>query len=320
MATKPRELDKTIARMAASQFGVVTYAQLTGAGVSRHVIRRRLQAGRLVRLGTHTYLVSGAPRTWNASALAACLDLGPDAFICQRSAAFVWQLRSTAPEVIDIVVPSTHTARRDSTTVKVHRSKGLSGADGVVVRGLPVTSIGRTLIDLAAVALPDEFDGYADVALCRRLVSPRRLQKSLDQLARRGRQGTPHLRRVLAPWLAGDRVESVAEAQVLRAIEAADLPRPVTQYEVRSPTRKLVGRVDFAWPEQQVVLEVDGFRWHAKPAAQVDDIARANRLAALGWIVLRTTPAEMAAGGSAMLAALGQNLGGRTASKSAPNT
>ncbi len=70
-----------------------------------------------------------------------------------------------------------------------------------------------------------------------------------------------------------------------------------------------VARLDFAWPRHQLALEVDGFRYHANPASQVADAVRANQLAGLGWIVLRTTPSELAAGGQALLTALRHRLG-----------
>ncbi len=79
--------------------------------------------------------------------------------------------------------------------------------------------------------------------------------------------------------------------------------------EVFYPDGRLLARIDFAWPNHHLALEVDGFRWHANPAAQVEDAARANRLAALGWTVLRTTPAEMAAGHDQVIAAIRRHLG-----------
>ena len=115
------------------------------------------------------------------------------------------------------------------------------------------------------------------------------------------------LRSILGPWLVG--VESAAEAEVLRTLARAGLPAPTPQFEVFYPDGRLLARIDFAWPDHHLALEVDGFRWHANPAAQVEDAARANRLAALGWTVLRTTPAEMAAGNDQVIAAIRRHLG-----------
>jgi hypothetical protein len=306
--TEGTALDKTIARIASRQAGVVTRAQLTDAGVSRHVLRRRLQAERLVPAGCSVYVIGGVPSSWKRAALAACLDLGSEAVLSHRSAAAVWKLSLATGEVIDVTVPYSHSARRSSPNVNVRRSRLLTAADRAVVRGLPVTSVERTIVDLAAVVEAEELATCLDDALCRRMVSPASLAKALDRLASKGRRGTTYLRRLLRPWLDGKRVESVAEGQVRRVIASAGLAEPVTRHEVYTSEGHFVGRLDFAWPSRRLALEVDGFRWHANPAAQVNDAVRANRLAALGWTVLRTTPAEIRAGGEHVLAAVRRHL------------
>jgi hypothetical protein len=124
------------------------------------------------------------------------------------------------------------------------------------------------------------------------------------------------LRQVLDPWLDGNAPESVAEAAVLRALAEAGLPPPVCQHPVvREDGTPAV--LDFAWPDQMVALEVDGYRWHGSPAAHARDSARANAVAALGWTVLRSTPAEVSREPAALLQALRRHLrlaGGRQVS------
>jgi hypothetical protein len=112
----------------------------------------------------------------------------------------------------------------------------------------------------------------------------------------------------LAPWLGGG-VESHAEAEVLRLLLVAGFPAPICQYEIRDGAA-FVARVDFAWPAQRVVLEVDGFQYHDGPAKFVDDRRRANRLAALGWRVIATTLREVRTDPTALFAALASVLDG----------
>lgn len=82
--------------------------------------------------------------------------------------------------------------------------------------------------------------------------------------------------------------ESHLEDDFLRLVRAADLPQPRIQYILRDGDR-FIARLDFAYPEQRVAIEVDGFRYHADRRAFDDDRARANAIQAMGWLVLRIT-------------------------------
>jgi hypothetical protein len=309
MQGKAARLDKTIARTAGRQLGVVTRTQLASVGVTRYALHRRIVSGRLVRTGTNAFVIAGTPKSWEQTALAACLDAGPGALVSHRSAAVIWQLGLNAGDVVEVTVPYARRGGHGGTKVVVHRSRSLTKDDGTLVGRVPVTRVARTLVDLASVVEPELLARCADEALCRRLLSPSQMREAIDRLARGGRPGLPHLRKVIGSWLAGTEVESVAEGEVLRALHAAGLPAPATGYQVVASEDGFVARLDFAWPDQLVALEVDGFRWHANPAAQVHDAARANRLAARGWIVLRTTPAEFRAGRDHVIAALSKHLG-----------
>lgn len=320
--TTTTSLGTTIGRLAARQYGLVTRSQLDEEGVSRHALRRAVLAGRVVQVGKHVYGVPGAPSSWERSALAACLDLGPGALLSHRSAAAVWDLGLGRGQAIHVTVPSSRRPRPASARVAVHRSRTLTDNDATFSGRLPVTTVERTLVDLAAILEAADLGKCAHNALCRRIVTPEQVGAAVDRLGPAGRTGIIHLRRVLVPWLSGNGLESVAEGEVWRTIIAAGLPEPVTRYEVTSPDGEFVARLDFAWPGRRVALEVDGFRWHANPRSQVEDAVRANRLAALGWIVLRTTPAENAAGGADFVAALryhlSRDLGGDEATRCGP--
>jgi hypothetical protein len=135
------------------------------------------------------------------------------------------------------------------------------------------------------------------------------LLTTVDRLAPGGRPGMAALRSLVKPWLGGHVLDSVAEGAFRRAICDAGLPTPVPQLEVSAGAGTPSFRLDFAWPAQMVALEVDGFRWHATPRACAQDSRRANLLAAMGWRVLRATPAELETGAAEVLAALRVELG-----------
>jgi hypothetical protein len=146
-----------------------------------------------------------------------------------------------------------------------------------------------------------------DDALSRRLVTPQRLRMALDEDRTCHWKGVDRLRDVVLPWLDAPELESVAEAAFLRALTTAGLPAPAVQYPVCLRTQGPV-RLDFAWPERMVAVEIDGFRWHADPESHAHDSTRANALAAGGWTVLRATPTELRDRPSEVITALRRRL------------
>ena len=82
--------------------------------------------------------------------------------------------------------------------------------------------------------------------------------------------------------------DSWLEDDVLDLLADAGLPTPQVQF-IRKDGDRFVARLDFAYPEQRVAIEADGFRYHADRRSFDDDRARANAVLALGWRVLRVT-------------------------------
>lgn len=296
-----------LAEIARRQLGLASIEQLVEIGLSREAIRRRTVSGTLVKVGVHVYAVAGSPRTWEQSALAACLDRGEGALLSHLTAARVLHLDAPIDAAVHVTVPLGRTSRTPCDEVVIHRTRALATGDRSRCGPLPITSVRRTLVDLATMLGPTTLGRAVDDALCRRLVTPAELRQTVEQLAARRRRGAHVLTELLGPWTAGARMESVAEARFLRALLDAGLPKPQRQLVIADDFG-VIGRVDFAWPGQMVLLEVDGFRWHANPASQAADSERSNRLAAAGWTVLRATPAELDRAPRAILAALRRHI------------
>lgn len=152
--------------------------------------------------------------------------------------------------------------------------------------GVPVTSPGRTWLDLAAVLPPAALLAVTDQVLRRRY--PRR---ALEEIAAgaRGVRGIRTARRVLAvaDRRAGSPMESVLRWLVLEA----GLPAPDLQHVVRNAAG-FVGRVDMAWPDRKVLVEFDG-DVHRDRRVFVEDLRRQNGLVLAGWTVLRFTSADV---------------------------
>jgi hypothetical protein len=315
MTRKPAA-DSAIARIAGRQHGLVTRGQLLDAGVTESQRRHRVNTGRLVRVGPGRYRVAGAPLAWEQRALDACLAGGDCAVLCRRSAAVAWHLDLPVPRVIDVATPDRHGRPPARGEVRIHRVRSLAADDRTSVGALPVTTVTRTLIDLAGELDPTVLRRVVDAALVERLVTPRRLDDAMARLGGRGRKGFGALRSAMAPTVppvvksaaGAPELESVCEAAALRVLAAAGLPAPVCQYVISTPDGQAL-RLDFAWPDRRVALEVDGFRWHGGPRERDRDSRRTNTLFAMGWIVIRTTPHELASAPGPVLDALRRGFG-----------
>lgn len=149
--------------------------------------------------------------------------------------------------------------------------------------GLRITSVPRTVVDLArALPLPKAV-AVGDSALRQRLALEPDLRRVL--LASRG-SGSAQAHRV--GRLLDPKAGSVLESVLRVVLVEAGLPAPLTQHEIRQG-RRLVARVDFCWPAERLVVEADGFAFHSDRTAYRKDRERLNQLVLLGWRVLRFT-------------------------------
>ena len=226
-------------------------------------------------------------RGWWAAAVLVC---GGQAVLSHQSAAQLWGIRETQtgsqgeqdrPPVIDVSVPAVKSHRRSG--IRIHRCQDLE-EDRTRYQRIPVTSPGRTLLDLASLLDPSELEAAVNAADKLKLVDPESLRADLEE--RRGVIGLPALRRVL------DRhtfalTDSELERRFLRLLRRARLPKPKTQQRVSG------FRVDFLWASARVIVETDGLQYHRTPGQQVKDRRRDQALVAVGFIVLRFTHAQV---------------------------
>jgi len=277
------------ARVACGQHGLLARAQLLGFGLSPGTIQRWLDAGRLEAVHPGVYRLAGAPPTWEQRVAAAVLAAGPGALASHRSGARIWAIHDD--DSVEISVPQRRVVRLRG--VVVHRSSDLEQAAVSRRRGIAVTNPMRTLVDLGSVLGAAAVEDALDRALEQRLVTVAGVETSLAALARRGRSGAGVLRAVLDGRALGrDRPDSLLEPRMANVLRAHGLPRPTFQHRVCDGGR-LIGKVDFAYPDLRIALEVDGFGSHSSPRALQADLERQNRLVASGWTVLRFTWADV---------------------------
>jgi hypothetical protein len=269
-------------------YGLFTRRQARAAGLTPKEIARRLRLGRWRRLEIGLYEDVGRPEQTGDRVLKAVLRAGPQAVASHLTAAQAlgWGLLKTSVP-LQVTVPRTNGEAR-SKGVALFRRK-LTKAEIAAVGVLPVTSPVRTAIDLAADADVMEAVVAVDSALRLKQVTLAQLRDAAQQ--RRSMPQSRQVQRVLTlvDPLSGSVPESVARV----LFRGSGLPLPETQYEVRSDVGAFIGRVDFAWPDVRLVVEIDGFAWHSSEEAFKSDRDRQNELELAGWMVLRFTAKDV---------------------------
>jgi very-short-patch-repair endonuclease len=180
----------------------------------------------------------------------------------------------------------------------VHESLEFEDVDIAPRQRIPVTTVARTLFDLAGVVGQTTVDLAMATALRRRLTTLQQLDETLGRLARRGRAGTTKFRRALELHnRTPAQTESEAEHLILRLLMKHGLPAPVPQYEIRRPDGSLVARVDFAYPDFKIAIEYDSYAHHLGTEAHDRDGARRNAILRLQWYPITATAADLRNGG-----------------------
>ena len=173
--------------------------------------------------------------------------------------------------------------------VRVRRSGVLPNSHITECEGILVTTVSRTLIDVARCGSVVRVGSMLDQLVRTKRVTVEQVVDDFDELARRGRPGIATMRAVLEPRLGG----SVVERSELERRGLGFLRRngfDLTDVEFRPPwAGPQVARVDVADPRRRVVIEFDGRRWHDNDEAFERDRVRDQLAMAAGWIVVRIT-------------------------------
>lgn len=157
---------------------------------------------------------------------------------------------------------------------------------------MSVTTGTRTLLDLPAVSPPEVVEFALDDALRRGLTTLSRLARRLSQEGR-GRSGIAVLRRLVEARLSGDPiVGSMFEAKLFGLLKDSSVPLPMKQVEIFDGP-SFVGRVDFAYPSQRLIIEADSLQFHSGKFFFQEGIDRGNKLTGLGWRVIRVSWDDM---------------------------
>ncbi len=276
--------------MAAPRGGAVSRADLLEAGFTRGFIDGRREAGWLLPLGRGIYAVGHPLESEHGILTAALLATGPGSALAGESAAALWGIhRWRGP--IEIIRPESrrpadlHLERpglRRPRRVRVRRTRRISTDEFSIHRGLRVTGVERTLVDLAgrrdARGLRSAFNEADRLGLLRQDRLLTCAQRS------RGRPGASDFRRLVEtrhPETA--RNESELETRFMDLCRQNSLPLPES-----NPL--LCGyRVDCLWREQRLVVELDGYEFHRGRMAFLKDAERDAELGLAGYRTVRLT-------------------------------
>jgi very-short-patch-repair endonuclease len=278
----PGRLDQAVAALAGRQHGMVARRQLLEVGLSEQQIKTRIRHGGLHRLHRGVFACGHRAITTESRWMAATLAFGPHAVLSHRSAGQLWGLvprSSIAPEV-------TRPGRAGKRPHLVaHRGK-LLGDEVERVRGIPVTSVPRTMLDLAATRPEREVERAWNEMEVRQL----RDRLSVPQLMERhpGRKGSLLLARLAGgEGLAVGITRSELEERFLALVDSCGLPRP--RMNAHLPIRGRFFEIDCLWEGLRVAIELDGGAAHGTTKAFHKDRERDRILAAEGYTTARIT-------------------------------
>jgi very-short-patch-repair endonuclease len=268
MGTPGRTVEQELARIAERGHGVVTRAQLLGAGLTARQIARRVRAGGLIRVHRGVYRVGHQAPSTEATYLAAVFAAGEGAVLSGLAAAHLLGLVKGTPPTPEVTA---RTERRIE-GVRTHRCRFLTAQEILGVRGIPVTTVPRTLVDISSELSLDALARACHEAGVRYRTTPAQVEAVLA--LRPNVPGARQLRRVIH----GDvhvtlsRIESRA-LELLRG-EGLDLPM----------TNRPAGgrRVDCRWPEHRLTVELDGYRFHNSRYSWEQDRRREREARARG--------------------------------------
>jgi REase_MTES_1575 len=273
--------DARIARLAEAQHGVVGLGQLRAAGLGIGAINFRVRAGRLHRLYRSVFAVGHTRLSRQGRWMAALLAAGDGAVLSHVSAAALWELRPSSAASIHVTV-LTYGGRLRRPGIVVHRSRALAPAAVADRDAIAVTSVARTLVDLAGMLAPGPLERAVERSLALRLFDLTSVRAAID--ARSTVRGASALARVVAgihdePALTRSELEALMrDVCAAHGIESPEVNARVEGHEV-----------DFLWRSRRLIVETDGHAYHGTRTAFERDRAKDARLTTLGYRVVRFT-------------------------------
>lgn len=290
-----RTLDRRMRAVARVQHALIGRDQLRGEGITRQAVLRRLRSPDWEALTARVLRLVGSPATAEQWAMAATLDAGPGTVLSHGSAAGLWGVPGFDLRHLHVSRTRSGT-RRPTALAVVHQPSSLPAHHRAVRHGIPVTTLARTVVDLAVSEHATRVERAAHAAV-RMGVRWSAFEGVLAELGD-GRPGSALIGSLVAANRGRAPLGSGLEGTVLRLLASAGLPEPRRQVDLGG--HEWIGRVDFLYEEQRLVIEVDGAWCHEGALEVRRDKRRTAALVAAGFRVLplaedliRNAPAEV---------------------------
>ena len=296
--------------LARRQWGIVTRAQLMALGMGTRGISEWVRTQRLHRLYRGVYAVGHDRLRLEGRWLAAVFACGPGAVLSHRDAAQLWELRQSNSAYIEVTVPSLN-GRRAQRGIRVHRSGRLRRSDVTARHGIPVTTVARTLLDLA-----DVLERQA----LKRAVTEAEYTNQFDLTAItaevQSNPGRASARLMHAVEAAGGRTRSELEGRCLGFLERHGVEPPQTGVSIDGY------EVDFLWTRAGLIVELDGLAAHTTRSTFNSDRLRDRRLWRRGFRTMRLTSEALNDAAAVLddLAQAGVSVPSRSRASSKPPT
>ena len=275
---------------------VVAVWQMQRCGYSEWAARRAVKTREFDRIYRGVLTVAGTHLSFKGHCMAAVLACGPDAAISHHAAAALHDLRPIPQTAIDVTAPG----KRRYDGIRIHVSP-LPRQHRTHIDAIPITTLERTYLDYAEQATPRQLTAALEAAQQRQILDLRKLQFVIDNSP--GRKGIKSLTAAIEDIDSDPQwTQSRPERDFLELLRTTDLPQPLAN-------RLIEGHlVDFVWPAQRLIVEVDSYDFHTSRAAFEADRVRDAHLQTAGWRVLRVTARRLQTQAQAVVADVRQML------------
>jgi hypothetical protein len=274
---------------------VVTRQEILASGVSKAELLHRVKAGSLIPIHRSVFRVGHKSPSLEARYMAAVKACGDGSLLAGRAAGHLLHLLKRPPSLPEVLCATEQRVHG----IRTHRVRRTELRDRTKWRGIPVTTVPGTVVDLAAVLEEVELARAFHQAVVRHHTRPDSIEQILTRRHNWPRART--LRRVI--WGEAPVTLSRLEQRFLARLRAASLPQPETN-------RLVDGRyVDCRWPKHRLSVELDSYRYHQSRHAWEQDRQREREARGRGGEFRRYSWRDVAEDPEPMLTDLRRLLG-----------
>lgn len=251
------------------------------------MLKHRQATGEIVVVLPGVFGYAAVAETFVQRCLAATMWAGPDSGLSHESCGTLLRLDGCKDRGI-IHVASSRRRSKIPSGIALHIAR-LEPVDRAVHLGIPITSVAKTLMDLGTVLPFDELELALEYALRRGYISLARMRLYLKTFGGKGKHGTLAIQRLMDDRPKGTPATgSVLEVQTLQFLRRHRFPPADRQVAIKDGGH-FICRVDFCYPDRDLLIEADSYEFHSGKQKWLDDIDKRNALPRLGWRLVIVT-------------------------------